>query len=199
MLHPLGYFSRKLKDAELNYDIHDKELLAIIDVLNKWSTYCKSTEHRITVLSDYKNLEYWQTKKDLNLRQAHWAEQLVNYDFAITYRPAKLAGKPDILSRESGDSPWEGEIKHRQNRGRILLLSRTFWISSAEVMELQVDRELLEEIRGNTAEDPEMQEVILKLQKGECRDNRVALGLCEEKDGLLTYEGLIWIPNDDQL
>jgi hypothetical protein len=143
VLHPLGYFSRKLKDAELNYDIYDKELLAIVDTLNKWSTYCKSTEHRITVLSDHKNLEYWQTKKDLNLRQARWAEQLANYDFIITYRPGKLAGKPDILSSESGDSPWEGEMKHRQNRGRILLPSQTFWISSTEVMELQVDRELL--------------------------------------------------------
>jgi hypothetical protein len=66
-------------------------------------------------------------------------------------------------------------------------------------MELQVNRELLEEIRGKTAEDPEMQEVILELWGGKCRDNRVALGLCEEKDGLLTYEGLIWIPNNDQL
>jgi hypothetical protein len=35
VLHPLGYFSRKLKDAELNYDIPDKELLAIVDGLNK--------------------------------------------------------------------------------------------------------------------------------------------------------------------
>jgi hypothetical protein len=68
ILHPLGYFSRKLKDAELNYDIHDKELLAIVDSLHKWSTYCKSTQHPITILSDYKNLEYWQMKKDLNLR-----------------------------------------------------------------------------------------------------------------------------------
>jgi hypothetical protein len=58
-------------------------------------------------------------------------------------------------------------------------------------MELQVDRELLEEIRRKIAEDLEMQEVILKLQRGEYRDNRVALGLCKERDGLLTYEGLI--------
>jgi hypothetical protein len=67
ILHPLGYFSRKLKSAELNYDIHDKELLAIVDALNKWSTYCKSTPHTIMILSDHKNLEYWQTKRDLNL------------------------------------------------------------------------------------------------------------------------------------
>jgi hypothetical protein len=32
ILHPLGYFSWKLKDAKLNYDIYDKELLAIIVV-----------------------------------------------------------------------------------------------------------------------------------------------------------------------
>jgi hypothetical protein len=112
VLHPLGYFSPKLKDAELNYDIHDKELLAIVEALNKWSTYCKSTKHSIRILSDHKNLEYWQTKKDLNLRQARWAEQLATYDFKITYRPGKLVGKLDILSRESGDSPWEGVIPH---------------------------------------------------------------------------------------
>jgi hypothetical protein len=116
ILHPLGYFSRKLRAAELNYDIHDKELLAIVDALDKWSTYCKSTPHTIMILSDHKNLEYWQTKRDLNLRQARWGERLANYNFTITYRPGKLAGKPDILSRESGDSPWEGEINTGRTR-----------------------------------------------------------------------------------
>jgi hypothetical protein len=65
----------------------------------------------IVILLDYKNLEYWQTKWDLNLWQACWCERLANYNFTITYQPGKLVGKPDILSRESADSPWEGEIK----------------------------------------------------------------------------------------
>jgi hypothetical protein len=68
ILYLLGYFSWKLKSTELNYDIQDKELLAIIDALDKWSTYCKSILHMIMILSDYKNLKYWQTKWDLNLR-----------------------------------------------------------------------------------------------------------------------------------
>jgi len=117
ILHPVAYYSRKLKDPECNYDIHDKELLAIVDALRKWDTYCKTTGPKITILTDHKNLEYWNTKKDLNLRQARWGERLANYDFVIKYRPGKLAGKPDILSRESGDSPWEGDMKHRQNHG----------------------------------------------------------------------------------
>jgi hypothetical protein len=150
-------------------------------------------------LSDHKNLEYWQTKKDLNLRQARWGEQLANYDFRITYRPGKLAGKPDILSCESGDSPWEGEIKHRQNKGRILLPEETFRINAAEEMIIMQDKELLEEIRTETGKDKEMQETIQKLRAGERIDNRVALGLCEEKEGILTYEGLIWVPQNDKL
>jgi hypothetical protein len=235
--------------VELNYDIHDKELLAIIEALNKWGTYCKSTPHMINILSDNKNLEYWQTKRDLNLRQARWSELLANYNFVITYRPGKLAGKPDILSRESGDSPWEGEMKHRQNKGHILLPAdtfrtttakvlaetfevntaeirtttaevpakafevntaeirtttaevpaETFQINTAEIIRLWVDGELLKEIKDGTVRDEEMQDVITKLRNGEWKDSRVTLGLCQEQDGLLTYEGLLWVPNNDQL
>jgi hypothetical protein len=35
ILYPLAYFSQKLRDAELNYDVHDKELLAIVKALDK--------------------------------------------------------------------------------------------------------------------------------------------------------------------
>jgi len=78
ILHPVGYYSRKLKDPERNYDIHDKKLLAIVDALRKWDTYCKTTGLKITIFTDHKNLEYWKTKKDLNLRQAWWGERLAN-------------------------------------------------------------------------------------------------------------------------
>jgi len=105
ILHPVVYYSRKLKDLERNYDIHDKQLLAIIDTLRKWDMYFKTTGPKIMILKDHKNLEYWKTKKDLNLWQTQWGKRLANYDFTFKYRPGKLAGKPDILSRESGDSP----------------------------------------------------------------------------------------------
>ena len=76
-----------------------------MDTLRKWDTYCKTTGAKITILMDHKNLEYWKTKKDLNLQQAQWGERLANYDFMIKYQPRKLASKLDILSRESGDYP----------------------------------------------------------------------------------------------
>jgi len=202
ILHPVAYYSRKLKDPECNYDIHDKELLAIVDAVRKWNTYCKTMGPKITILTNHKNLEYWKTKKDLNLRQAGWSERLANYDFVIKYRPGKLAGKADILSRESGDSPWKGDMKHQQNHGRILLPEEAFEAPQANTMEtinLKIDKELLNEIRTLSAADKEFQEIRRKKGSGTTCDGKIALGLCEENSGLLMYDSLIWVPDNDTL
>jgi hypothetical protein len=74
-----------------------------------------------------------------------------------------LAGKPDILSRESGDSPWEGEAKHRQNRGRIQLAEDAFRISAAQEITLQIDLELLKEIKEKKEKDGELKDILKKL------------------------------------
>jgi len=105
---------------------------------------------KITILTDHKNLKYWKTKKVLNLQEALWGERLANYDFVIKYWPGKFACKPDILSRESGDSPWEGNMKHRQNHGRILLSEESFeafQANTTETIKLEIDKELLNKIR----------------------------------------------------
>jgi len=136
------------------------------------------------------------------LRQARWGERLANYDFMIKYRPGKLAGKPDILSRESGDSPWEGDMKHRQNHVRILLPEKAFealQANTTETINLEIDKELLNEIQTLSAADKEIQEIRRKKANGTTRDVKIALGLCEENSGLLIYDGLIWIPDNDTL
>jgi len=207
ILHPVAYYSRKLKDPERNYDIHNKEILAIVDSLRKWDTYCKTTGPKITILTDHKNLEYWKTKKDLNLWQARWGERLANYDFIIKYRPGKLAGKPDILSRESGDSPWEGDMKHQQNHSQILLPEDAFpknalkalQAYTIETISLEIDKELLNEIRTLSTTDKEIREIWRKKASGTTRDGKIALGLCEENNGLLMYDGFVWIPDNDTL
>jgi len=106
----------------------------------------------------------------------------------IKYRPRKLAGKPDILSRESGDSDWEGHIKHRQNHGRILLPEEAFealQANTTETINLEIDKELLNEIRTLSAADREIQEIRRKKASGTTREGKIALGLCQENSGLL--------------
>jgi len=100
-LHPVAFHSRKFQPAELNYDIHDKELLAIVDTFKHWRRYCEGVEHPIQVFTDHHNVEYFTTTKELNHRQARWAEELAGIDFRIHYRPGTQNGKPDALSRHT--------------------------------------------------------------------------------------------------
>ena len=119
MLHPVAFFSTKHSPAECNYEIYDKELMAIVRAFEHWCTELQSVENPIQVLSDHKNLEYFMTSKLLNRCQARWVEFLSRFDFKITYRPRKQGGKPDALTRRSGDLPEE-EDETYQNQTTVL-------------------------------------------------------------------------------
>ena len=66
---PVAFHLRKLTPAEQNYDIHDKELLAIVDTFKYWRHYLQGARHEVTVITDYKNLTTFTTTKTLNKRQ----------------------------------------------------------------------------------------------------------------------------------
>jgi hypothetical protein len=76
VLHPAAYFSKKYTSAECNYDIYEKELMAIIKVLEEWRPECEGAANPVQLITDYKNLEYPMTKKLSNRRQARWSEFL---------------------------------------------------------------------------------------------------------------------------
>jgi len=93
-------------------------------------------------------------------------------------------------------------MKHQQNHGRILLSEEAFEALQAfttETINLEIDKELLNEIRTLSAADKEIQEIRRKKASGTIRDGKIVLGLCKENSGLLMYDGLIWIPDDDTL
>jgi len=73
-LHPVAFHLRKFHPAEINYEIHNKELLAIVDTFKHWRRYCEGAQHQVQVFSDHQNLEYFTTTKVLNRRQARWAQ-----------------------------------------------------------------------------------------------------------------------------
>ena len=74
--HPVAYYSKTMIEAELNYPIHDKEMLAIVLSFQHWRVHLQGTPVAIQVLSDHKALEYFMTTKALTARQACWAEVL---------------------------------------------------------------------------------------------------------------------------
>jgi hypothetical protein len=67
-LHPVAFHSRKFTAAEINYEIHDKELLAIVHSFQEWRHFLEGAQHSVTVYTDHKNLEYFMSAKVLNQR-----------------------------------------------------------------------------------------------------------------------------------
>ncbi len=88
-LHPCAYFSKKLTPAEQNYDIGNRELLAIKLALEEWRHWLEGAQHPFEVITDHKNLEYIRSAKRLNPRQARWALFFTRFLFTITYRPGR--------------------------------------------------------------------------------------------------------------
>jgi hypothetical protein len=74
-----------------------------------------------------------------------------------------------------------------------------FQFSTTQTIQLQIDTGLRDEIREKSNEDETIKGIREKLKSGVTRDSKIALGQREEKDGLLTYDGLIWIRDDDEL
>jgi hypothetical protein len=58
--HPCGYLSKSFNETEWNYEIYDRELLAIIRALTEWCHYPQGSPHPVTILSDHKNLTYFK-------------------------------------------------------------------------------------------------------------------------------------------
>ncbi|KAL0198415.1 hypothetical protein M9458_006955, partial [Cirrhinus mrigala] len=105
VLHPCAYFSRKLSPAEQNYDVGNRELLAIKLALEEWRHWLEGANHPFEVITDHKNLQYLREAKRLNPRQARWALFFTRFNFTLTYRPGHRNVKADALSRIHSPDP----------------------------------------------------------------------------------------------
>ena len=85
-LQPVAFFSQTMTALELNYDIHDKELLAIHESFQAWRHYLEGSTTPIDVITNHKNLEYFTGTKILTCQQAHWLEFLCQFNLIIQFR-----------------------------------------------------------------------------------------------------------------
>ena len=143
-LHLVTFHSWKFSATEMNYEIHDKELLGIVDSFQEWRHLLKGATYQITVYTDHKNLEYFMSTRVLNWRQACWNISLSRFDFGIVRRLEKQQGLSDALSRRFNFIPKEGKGAYDQQRTTLLkserLCLRTTHVSTP------VDTTFLEEI-----------------------------------------------------
>jgi hypothetical protein len=101
-MHPVAYYSATFTPTERNYDVYERELLAVVKALKNWRPHLAATEHPITILTDHANLLYWKNPKNINRRVARWLTTLQDYNFTIKHVPGKIHAAADMLSRPPG-------------------------------------------------------------------------------------------------
>jgi len=95
----VAFILKLLNEIERNYEIHDREMLAIIRYLDEWRHLLEGAQSKFEIWSDHKNLEYFMSSQKLNHRQARWALYLSRFDFTLKHVPGSSMGKADSLSR----------------------------------------------------------------------------------------------------
>ena len=97
----MAFISKALNEMERNYEIHDKEMLAVIRCLEAWRHFLEDARMKFEIWTDHKNLEYFMSSQNLNRRQARWALYLSRFYFVLRHIPGSKIGKADRLSRRS--------------------------------------------------------------------------------------------------
>ena len=229
VLHPVAFFSKKMSPQECNYEIYDKELLAIVQAFEEWRPELVGSTTPVKVLSDHRTLEYFMTTKELNRRQARWSEFLSEFNFKINYRPGKQGTKPDSLTRRSADTTMEEDDARRDYQRQVILkthnleqgmlppvergvgliqpsqLKQACLTIAATEMTTTEQPSLQEQIMAAYQNDEDTQMVITALQEeqrqlpAKLSHLRIALADCAWKDGKLYYQERVWVPKDPDL
>jgi hypothetical protein len=72
-LRPCAFFLKKLSPAKCNYDVGDRELLAVVKALKAWRHWLEGAKHTFLIWTEHSNLEDIRAARSLNPRQASWA------------------------------------------------------------------------------------------------------------------------------
>jgi hypothetical protein len=176
--HPVAFLSQGLTEAERNYTIGEKELLAIIKCLKGWRHLLEGTNKVITVWTDHQNLASFKEPQNLNGRQARWASYLSRFDLQLVHRPGRSSGKPDALSRRA-----DHDKGARDNLDQVLLRPELF------VNVLATSNPLLEAVK--TAQEAD------KAVTGYRSIRSIPsfpLDLSWSDDGMLLVHGKVYVP-----
>jgi len=181
-LHLIAFHNRKLTDAELNYEIHDKKLLVIVDSFKQWRVYLKEFRHQIQVYTDHKNLLYFMITKVLNWRQIRWLKELLSYNFQIQYWKKSENLKIDVLSRRADHMTDKSQVNQtilQENSDDSIVYNR----QNAATLRIN-NKDLEKRVKLKLAKNSVAQDIIKNIE------NNVNFEIINE---ILTFQDLIYV------
>jgi hypothetical protein len=139
-------------------------------------------------------------KKLLNRRKARWSEFLTQIDYEIVYRPGKLNGKPDALTRRLGDFPEGGDERLKKMEQVVVKphnLPEQLRISANDMpgQEAPSISDLFAQACGS---DPLVSEILKAIRQGDSLKD-ITVPECTEQEGQVWYRGKRYVPEDNQL
>jgi len=189
----VAYISKSLNEAERNYEIHDKEMLAIIRCLEAWRHFLEGAKDRFEIWTDHKNLEYFMKAQKLNRRQARWSLYLSRFDFALKHVAGKSMGRADSLSRKVD---WVEGVK-KDNENQVMLKEEWLEVRAMKRLIEGPEEEIVKRIREARDKDEEVIKVVEEMKKAGVK----TLGDEEwqiEKE-LVLKEGRVYVLKDEKL
>ncbi|KAJ3577041.1 hypothetical protein NP233_g61 [Leucocoprinus birnbaumii] len=189
--HPVAFFSKSLDVHERNYEIYDKELLAIIRGLEEYRHHLEGHPEKFEIWSDHQNLTYFRSAQKLTRRQARWALYLTRFYYTLHHKPGKTMQAEDPLSRRSDHE----EGVNFDNEDQILLKPEFFAVHAVEaVHESPInDEQILREVKQALLSDEVTKDYKSLLQSGP-REFGKSLQDWNYENGLLLYRGKVYIP-----
>ncbi|KAF8829214.1 hypothetical protein HHX47_DHR3000714 [Lentinula edodes] len=181
---PVAFRSRSLNEVERNYEIYDKEMMAIMDSLSDWRQYLLGAKEPVEVFTDHQNLQYFRKPQKLNRRQARWVVEIAEYHIELFHKPGKSMGKADALSRMSGLEKGENDNTD------VTLLKPEFFISQVTDQTSAPEDDLHNLIRRKKNQRDKLVQVALESKDKEW---------LETEDGLAVWQGCIYVPKDKEL
>ena len=157
---PVVFLLKSLNETERNYEIHDKEILAIIRGLKNWRHLLEGIHFKFKIWIDHKNLEYFMKVQKLNQRQAQWALYLLRFDFILNHIPGIKMRKIDRLSRQLD---WKVGVD-KDNENQVFIKDN--WIHSIqEVVIEELEVEITEKIKKAKSKDKDVVRVVEEMKK----------------------------------
>jgi len=195
-IHPIAFHSRAFSAAEINYDVHDKELLAIVESFKKWRHYLEGVATPVEVYTDHKNLTYFSETKTLSRRLARWSEFLSQFNLSISFQPGRLGKKPDALTRrwdvygeESSREPPDQRPVFTQNQLLPCTANLENQSLTLQAVTLTDPQSLLSNIKeAQKSHQPDVNSLAVEKTLKDPRWTK-------EADGLWHYEGQIYVPD----
>jgi len=183
--HPVAFYSKSMSATERNYQVYDRELMAVICSLQEWRCYIYGSDFTTIVWTDHHNLTYYMHPQKLTRRQVRWMVELMDYDIKLQHKAGSKMIVADALSRRAD---WLKGIE--ADNDQVVALPDNLWIRL-------LDTELQDAVAKGLKNDSVAQEAMKRLSETEVSPTNWTLEPSGDDSStpFLFYNGRLYVPD----